>query len=266
MIANINYLFRVIYIATQRFFMEKYTYQVSALAFTTILSLIPIFSISIFASTIFPEFSNLVAITENYIFTNFVPTAAYAMQVYFQNFIQQAIHLPIVSILFLIVTSLLMINTIDETINDIWHLPKRRIGILIILFYAVILLIAPVLLGLSIFLTSYLFSLSFFTIISPILVFILPLFINTIIFSLCFIFFPNTDVKKIHAIFGGFMAALLLQVARTLFAFYISIFSNYELIYGVFSMLPIFLIWLYICWFIILWAAVFTYTLSHTQL
>ncbi len=262
MIINFTYLTRVFLIATRRFFIEKYTFRVSALAFTTLLALVPLFSISVFFVTIFPVFTNVVSISEKYIFKNFVPVAADAIQVHFGNFIQQATHLPVISIILLIFTAILTMNTIDETINDIWNISKRRRKIFVWLFYAVILSIAPILLGASVFLTSYIFSFSLFTKITSILFFIFPLIINTIIFSLFYLFVPNTYVRKRDGIFGGFLAALLIEVARIIFAVYISYFSNYELIYGVFSTLPIILIWLYICWFIILWGAVFTHTLS----
>ena len=265
MIKNIIYLARIFYITTKRFFFEKYTFQVSALAFTTLLALVPLLSISVFFIAIFPVFSKFVFIYKDYILKNFVPSASYAIEGYFQDFIQQAIHLPIGSVIFLLFTALLMINTIDETINDIWHLPEKNKKILVWIFYAVIVIIAPILIGLSIFITSYIFSFYLFSKLTYFLLLALPIIINTILFSLFYIFSPDTYVRKIEGILGGFIAALLVEIARMLFGIYISLFSNYRLIYGIFSILPIFLMWLYICWFIILWGAVFTHTLSHSR-
>lgn len=263
---NILYLIKAFILATQRFFIEKYTLRVSALAFTTLLSLVPLLSISVFFIAIVPVFSNFILLSQDYIFKNFVPASASSIQLYFQNFIQQSVNLPIVSIAFLILTAILLINMIDETINDIWHVTKRRRRMVAWLFYAVIALSAPVLIGLSVFITSYVFSFCCFTKSSSFLLFILPVIINTIMFSLFYIFSPNTYVNKTAGIIGGFIAALLIEIARLLFAIYVSYFSNYKFIYGMFSILPIFLIWLYICWFIILWSAVFTYILSRNNL
>ncbi len=265
MTRNIFYLIKVINITTRRFFADKYTFRASALAFTTLLSLVPILSVIVSFITVFPIFSRFVLLSKDYIFRNFVPTTAYAVQDYFQNFIQQAVHLPVGSILFLAFTAILMINTIDETINDIWHIPKRKRKATVWLFYIGILVIVPILIGASIFITSHIFSTYFFSTLTSLLFIVFPIIINAIIFSLFYIFSPNTYVSRKDGILGGCITAFLIEITRILFATYVSLFSSYELIYGVFSILPIFLVWLYILWFIILWGAIFTHSLSHIR-
>ncbi|MBV9575929.1 MAG: YihY family inner membrane protein [Gammaproteobacteria bacterium] len=262
MINIIIYFLKVIYISTTRFFNENYSLYVSALAFSTLLSIVPLLSISVFFLTIFPIFSNYIIIFDNYILKNMVPSSAATIQIYLQDFVQQAVHLPIFSILFLGVTVIMMVNTVDNTINNIWSIDKRKKRLLVWLFYSIILLFAPILFGVSVFLTSYLFATYLLTPLNSILLLISPLFINTIILSLLYIYVPNVFVKKFAGILGGFIAALFIEIAKALFALWISYFSNYELIYGVFAILPIFLIWLYIYWFIILWGAIFTYTID----
>lgn len=256
------YLIKVIWISTKRFcFTGNYTLYVSALTYTTLLSIVPLLSISVFFLTIFPIFSKYILISDSYILKNLIPSAATTIQVYIQTFAQQAARLPILSIIFLIITAIMMINTIDDTINDIWNITKRRKKLYVWLFYSIILLSAPILLGLSVFFTSYLFS-TYFTSLTSFLLLLVPLLINTIILSLFYIYGPNTYVKKSDGLLCGFIAALFIEIAKILFALWISYFSTYELIYGVFSTLPIFLIWLYICWFIVLWGALVTHTLS----
>lgn len=263
MLKHTAYVIKIFLITTHQFFIDnRYAFYASALTLNTLLAIVPLLSVSVFILTKFSIFLDFISISEDYIFKNFVPTSASAIQSYMQNFIQQAVHLPLLSIAFLVVTAIIMINTIDDTINDIWNITKRRKKLTTWLFYSFIFLIAPVVLGLSVFLTSYVVSFHFLSPITSRLIFILPIFLNAVIFSLFYIYGPNTQVEKKDGIFIGFMIALLIELARWIFALWISYFSSYKLIYGVFSILPIFIIWLYIFWSIILWGALITYNLS----
>ncbi len=252
---------QIFYLATKRFLDERYSYRVSALAFTTLLSLIPILSIGIFLITIFPIFSDILEITEKYLLQNFLPSSALTLINYFKNFIQQASHLPAFSIIFLLITSILLIRTIDMTINDTWNVTKRRKHTAWI-FYSFIIFLIPIFIGVSVFLTTYLFSFPLLSAFTMILVYFSPIFINTLFFSLIYILVPNTHVKISAGILSAFIAALMLDGGRLLFVVYIAHFSTYTLVYGVFSVVPIFLIWIYICWSIILWGALVSYELT----
>lgn len=261
MITKLTELTKAFVITTRCFFKENYLLYVSALTFTTLLSLVPIFSIIVFIMTKLTAFSSLVILSENYLVKYLMPAAVGSVQSYLQNFIHQALRLPTFSIVFLFITAVLFINTIDDTINDIWKIPRKTKRIFIWFFYAIILLTSPVILGSSIFLLSYLFSFAFFSKFTSIIVFLLPILLNTIIFTLFYICTPRVKVSKLDALFVGFFVALLLDLTRIGFALWIVYFSTYEKIYGVFAILPIFLLWLYICWFIIIWGVVFMRTL-----
>ncbi len=254
--------------ATLRFYKEKYIALASALAFTTLLALVPFLSITVFCITLYPFFSNLTNLTEHYVLQNFIPSTALSIESYLHAFLQQTSHLPMLSFLFLFVTALLLINTIEETLNEIWHSHKKRKKIWALIFYGLTLLLLPVIMGLSIFLSTYLFSLPWITATTSILELntltmrLLPILINTILFSLFYILVPNVSVKWRQGFLGGFVAASLFELSRIGFTFYITHFPSYELIYGAFAIIPIFLLWLYIVWFIILWGALLTYALS----
>lgn len=259
---QILFLINAFTIATKRSFCEKCTLYVSALSFTTLLAIVPLLSISVYCVTKFPLFIKFIDIAEKYIFQNLIPSSAESIQIYLLNFIHQAAHLPIFSVIFLFITGIMMFSTIEYTINNIWEIDKPRKKFLVWSIYSIILLIAPFLLGISIFVTSYLISQYFLSAITYFLMLFLPVFFNTLIFSLFYIYVPNTKVKIFYGFLCGFIVSILIEIARSLFTLWVSYFSNYEIIYGVFSILPIFLLWLYICWYIILWGAIATHSLS----
>lgn len=250
-------------LATRRFHEEKYTYRAAALAFTTIIAIVPLLLVIVFVVTVFPASGGMISLGENYILQNFVPAAASAIEYYFQGFIQQAVHLPALSIFFLFITTVILIHTIEETLNDIWHVPRRRRGkkLAALFFYWLLFLLMPFMIGWSVFLSSYVFLLTWMVGhaskfgIYRLLLSLAPIAINTLIFGMLFTIVPNAKVYWREGMLGGFIAAVLFDVSRLGFAFYITQFPLYALIYGAFAVIPIFLLWLYIFWFIIIFSA-----------
>lgn len=104
---------------------QQYSYQASALAFVTLLGIVPLLSVSTFIISIFPIFTKLTNIARDYILTNFVPASREVIQLYFESFLLQTQKLPALSIVILIFSALLLIKTIENTINDIWETPQR---------------------------------------------------------------------------------------------------------------------------------------------
>lgn len=260
-----DYFAKVCIIAITRFFEEKYTYRTSALAFTTLLAIVPLLFVIVFFSAVFPLFNNIVALGETYILQNFVPESAVMIEKYFTVFLQQTTRLPTLTIIFLIIVTIALVHTIEETLNDIWKVPRRKRSkkALALLLYWLIFLLMPLVIGLSIFISSYIFLLSWMTnatVLPPFVLTFLPILINTLIFSVFYTIVPNVKVKLFDGLLGGFIAALLFEVARIGFAFYIAQFPGYSIIYGAFAVIPIFLVWLYVLWFIILFGALITYS------
>ncbi|VVC76127.1 hypothetical protein AQUSIP_14320 [Aquicella siphonis] len=257
-------------LALQRFLDEQFAYRVSALAFTTLLALVPFVFVIMFAMSFFPSFSSVISLGEKYILTNFMPASASSIQDYFQDFIRQAGQLPFISIVFLFVTAIMMVNTIVDTLNDIWRVQERKNRLYSLFIFSIMLLLTPVIIGICLFLVAYLFTMqaiaravSVFDLSRYILA-SLPILINTLIFSLLYILVPNTRVPWGAGLLGGLLAGVMFEAARYGFAFYVSRFPSYELIYGAFSILPLFLLWLYLFWFIVIFGALFTQ--SHVRL
>jgi membrane protein len=216
----------------------------------------------------FPTIMKFVTLAQSYILNDLIPASGDAIQHYLQLFTDQAMHLPMVGILFLFFTAMLLIYTVEETFNHIWQTKIKKQKFTAWLLYWAVLLLAPLAIGLSVFLSTLLFSLSWFeqvAIIKTPLLEILSLVINTALFSLLYIIVPNERVAVRTGLIGGLLAAVMFDLAKRIFAFYIHKFANYTLIYGALSTIPIFLVWVYISWFIVLYGALFTHALSHIK-
>ena len=92
---------------------------------------------------------------------------------------------------------------------------------------------------------------------------ITPIVLNAIAFTLLYKFSPQVYVSIKHARIGGIVAAIMFEGAKQVFSIYIFSFPNYQLIYGALSFIPIFLLWVFISWAIILLGAELTYAVGR---
>lgn len=271
LIRKLKHFYKSLLSATSRFYNEEYSYRVAALTYTTLLAIVPFLAVITFLISLFPIFSEIISYAEIYILSNFVPTSALAIERYFQNFIHQASHLPTICVIFLMIVSIMLIDMVQHTLNHIWKVRHGIKSIFEWLIAWVILVVAPIFVGLSVLIFSYLSSLPWlytameFLGITKIFIFSISFFINIIIFTLIYIIIPNTHVQFKFGLLGGLVAAILFEFARTLFSHYILGYANYEVIYGAFAIFPIFLLWLYITWSIILFGALVSYALQKLE-
>lgn len=235
------------------------------MTYTTLLSLVPLSTVifSVFAA--FPMFDSVAGQIQSFVFENFVPTSSDAIQHYLEEFSSKTSKLTAIGIAFLIVSALLMMNTIEGAMNDIWHVKSSRKPIPKFMVYWAMLTLGPILIGASIAFTSYLTSLPLISGLIPKLLVLLPFLASTLACTLLYAVVPNTYVPLRHAFIGAVVAAALFEIAKKGFALYITAFPTYEMIYGALATIPIFLIWLYLSWMVVMLGAEISFCLFHRQ-
>jgi len=249
------------------FFQDDCTYIASALAFTSLLAVVPLMSVGFAVFSTFPVFQGMTEPVQNFIFENFVPATGKIIQEYLHQFTTQVSKLSIWGTAFLIVTSLLVMFTIEQGMNKIWRVSSSRRGVPAFLLYWAILSLGPVILGLSLAASSYLFSIPFIADQNPsLLLHWSPFLLSLVGFCFLYMVVPNCSVRFRHAFLGGLFAAVLFETAKQLFGYYLTNYNTYELLYGAFATVPIFFVWVYWVWVITLLGAEISYALSvHHQ-
>jgi membrane protein len=253
----------------QRFVQDRCQRVAGALSFTTLLSIVPLTAVLLAVLSLFPVFSTWMTVIQDFIYSNFVPTAGDLVQKYLTQFATKAGRLTAIGLLFLMVTAVMLMATIEEAFNDIWRVKNTRKLLHRFLSYWALLTLGPILLAVSLSLTSQLVALHSFdravvSAMDRVLDVILPLVFEVGAAVLLYMVVPNAPVRWRHALAGGVFAAVLLEVAKYLFATSMKYFASYQLIYGALAALPIFLVWIYISWVIILLGAIVTATLGTT--
>jgi len=258
--------------AIRQFYRQRGLQIASSLAYATLLSLVPLITVMFGFLGGLPMFEKVGGIIENFIIANFVPAFGDTIQAHMHEFSRKTTELTAPGIGILFIIALLLLATIDNALNQIWHVQVRRRPVARYLVYWSILTLGPLLIGAGIILTTYVLSLS---IISDVkeslglqvqLLSWIPFLTTAIAFTLLYILLPNCVVSRRHAILGGLIAALLFEYAKYGFGVYITSYSTYEAIYGAIAVIPVFLIWIYTSWVIVILGAHITFCLTAFRL
>lgn len=252
-----------------RFVQDRCLQIAGSLTFSTLLALVPLFAIVIAILSYLPFFQQMLTSIKIFLLLNLVPDIAYKIiTVYMGQFAANARKLTYVGIAFLLVTALSMLYTVDRSFNDIWRSRRTRPWWMSGVAYLMLLVAAPLLLGLGISITSYLVSLSLgvsgrLPWLDEALLKVLSVAGSTVTFFLVYRIVPCRYVPVKNALVGAFVAALLFEALKSLFAVYVTLMPGYNMVYGAFAALPVFLIWVFLCWCVILIGAEVSASLSY---
>jgi membrane protein len=254
----------------KRFEQDRCQRVAGALSFTTVLAIVPLTAVMLAVLSLAPGFSAWMNVIQDFIYSNFVPASGEVVQKYLTQFAGKAGRLTAVGLLFLMITAIMLMATIEQAFNDIWRTANTRKLLYRFLVYWALLTLGPILVAGSLTLTSKFFTLPFLgraevTFLRDVLDVVLPLAFEFGAVVLLYTVVPNVPVLWRNALAGGLFAAMLLETAKYLFAASMKTFTSYQIIYGAIAALPIFLVWIYISWVIILLGAIVTATLNDWQ-
>jgi len=227
------------------------------LSFVTLLSIVPLLAVIFSVFSLFPVFQDWRGEVESFVFKNFVPTLGEAIQGYLVRFVENATNMTSLGLVALFLVALLLISSIDHTLNHIWRVRKNRRQLVSFSIYWVVLTIGPVLIGISLLTTSYLFSLTGFednTLLAVRKLFLafLPYLGSFSSFLLIYLLVPHTRVHFWSALSGAMIAAILFELSKSAFALYFTHFPVYKEIYGALAIIPLLFVWIFISWVVIL--------------
>lgn len=251
----------------QRFLADRGISSAAALTYTTLFAVVPLMTVTFVTLSAVPAFQGVGEQIQDFVFRNFVPTTGAAVQEYLKGFTVQARQLTWIGVLALAVTAFMMLVNIEQAFNTIWRVRKSRRGVSSFLLYWAILSLGPLLLGSGFAISTYLGSSTLLS--GPhalagmkILLGFTPLLFSVAAFTLIYATVPNASVPFKHALLGGIFTAVLFEVAKAIFGLYVNFFPGYQLIYGAFATVPLFLLWLYLSWLIVLFGAELVCNLS----
>jgi len=245
--------------AVGRFRADLCVQTASSLTYTTLLAIVPLMTIMVAIVAAFPAFGGLEDRFQEKLFESLVPQVGSAVLGYLETFTANAGRITGVGVVGLIVTSVLLLFTIEAAFNRIWRVGRGRRMLTRLLSFWAVLSLTPLLTGASLSLTVRVFGEGALD--EPILgvqlfVGIVPLVFEFVGLTVLYLVIPNRPVRWADAAVGGAVAAVLFEISKSAFAFYVGAFPVYDTIYGALSTIPIFLVWLYLTWSVVLFGAV----------
>jgi membrane protein len=240
----------------------------ASLAFTTLLGLVPLFTVAFAYVARFPLFERTQDALESFLLRFFLPGSGAAVHDYLTEFVAKTADLKGVGILFVVLTAFLLVWQVESEINAIYDVRAsrslaRRTFIILVGITA-----GPASIGAAVYFMTWLIdeSSAVIPIESRVLAFFLQpvaLAVETAVFTFMYGFVPAQRVRFRIALIGGILAAVVFEIAKWGFRFYIVHFPTYKEIYGTLAILPLFLLWIYLAWIIILAGAAVTATIAE---
>lgn len=252
----------------RRFLDDRLLQAAAALSYTTVFALVPLAMVVFGVLSIFPVFDEWKSQLTDYVFSNFVPSAAANMKAQLLAFLDNKSNLTAAGAIGLIASLLITLNSVEGTFNRIWRVPGARPRFGRFLVYWTVLTLGALLAAASLALSAWLFALPLFSEtvegqwFSNLSLRLAPVLIELAVITAIYRVVPHRTVKLRHAFAGALVATVLLEIVKWGLGLYLGMFNSYKNLYGALAALPILLFWIYLCWVAVLLGASFAAGIS----
>ncbi|HET8943043.1 MAG TPA: virulence factor BrkB family protein [Rudaea sp.] len=257
-------IFAFLKFTARRFVEDRCLQTAGALAYTSLFALVPLTAVTFAVLSRFPAFAQWHDRITHFVFMNFVPATGDVVQRYLTEFADNASKATAIGIAVLILSAVMLMLSVEDAFNRIWRVQDRRPARTRFVVYWAVLTLVPLLLGVALALSSYLFALPLlhaadleFTFKTYVLG-ALPFLLEWVVLAAAYVWIPNRSVRLRDAAIGALVAAILFELTKRGFAAYVTSGANYEQVYGTLAIIPIFILWIYLCWILVLLGASLT--------
>jgi len=244
----------------------------SSLTYTSLLGLVPILAIFLAVLGAFPAFDEIRDQAKDFLLAPLVPEAGAAAREQITIFLSNTRELTAVGVMGLAVTAFILLWTIESAFNTIWRVVEPRSWGTRLLAFWTILTLTPILMGTSVSLGDWFQQKAddeivgvFWRLVHGVPA-LIPLAMEVAVFSLLFWIIPHRRIRLRHSIAGGTVAAVLFEILKHGFSFYLGLTDPYRIVYGAMATIPIFLLWIYLSWCMILFGAEFAAAIPDWRL
>jgi len=266
---NLSRSFSYLLFVSRRAVEDKCLTVAGSLTFTTLLAIVPLFTVTITLTAKLAFTRDLILQLKTFVLKNFVPEMASRMVgTYMDQFSNNASRLTAIGLCIVIASAVALLFTIENSFNGIWRTRRKRSWGQRLRWAVVLLMVGPLLIATSLSISMFFVKLSR-TFESALpwlddgLLRSIPVITTCLVLYLSYRWIPNRHVPARHALLGATIAAILFELMKALFVLYITKVPTYSLVYGAFASIPIFLVWMFLCWLVVLVGAEIAATLSY---
>ncbi|MFA9202596.1 MAG: YihY family inner membrane protein [Flavobacteriales bacterium] len=251
--------FTFIVFVVKRFEQDQCRDKAAALTYTTLLSIVPLLTVFLVILSSVPALEPAREQLQQAIYSNLLPSSSNQVAEYLNDFAEKSTNLTAIGVIFLFITSVMLLSTIEQTFNHVWRVDSNRGGMAGFMRYWTMISLGPILLGSAFALSSAIYSINFlnqnvagYGIDWSIWLKIFSVLMTFAAFIFLYWFIPNCKVGFRSAAIAGVSIGILFEILKTGFGYAIGNFTSYDQIYGAFAVLPVFLLWIYLSWNLIL--------------
>ena len=253
----------------KNFIDDNCSQKAALLTYTTLLSIVPILTLLFVILSTIPQLAGVREQIQNAIFSNILPSTGLQVTKYLNQFTSNSSNLTIIGVGILFFTTISTLTTIETAFNQIWRVEKKETSWLNLVRYWVIITLLPIVLAIVMIISSTVQSLSFlnqkiggYGIDWAIWVQIGSIAIVLMGLVAMYWFIPRCQVRFKHALVAGVVVGIIFEILKLTFGVIVDNFTSYKAVYGAFAILPLFLLWIYISWNVILLGVQISYCLT----
>ena len=241
--------------------MEDNVFQAAgALAYTTVFALVPLSMVVFGVLSGFPVFAEWSERLSDYVFSNFVPSAARSMEAWLLQLSGNVGQLTAAGTVALVISLLITLNGVEATFNRIWRVSSARPRLTRFLVYWTVLTLGALVAAASLAVSARFFALAVFDTVPGVvleqnLLRLAPMALELLVFTAIYKVVPHRTVQLRHALAGAALAVVLFELVRWGIGAYLGLFTGYARIYGTLAFVPVFLVWVFLGWVAVLLGA-----------
>ncbi|MFW1753074.1 YihY family inner membrane protein [Acinetobacter wanghuae] len=261
--------FQFILFVLRRFETDRCREQAGSLTYTTLFAVVPMLTVFLVIISSIKALEPARQQLQQLIYSNFLPKTTIAFDKALNAFTDKSSNLTVIGVLFLFITTVMMLTSIETVFNRIWRVTETRGGIIGFMRYWTIISLGPILLGSAFVISSTLASLNVlsnnfagYELDGAFILWMISFALTILGFFILYWTIPNRSVPIKAALIAGIFSAVVFELLKNLFGFVMSNFTSYQIVYGAFAAVPIFLLWIYLSWNIVLLGVEISYALT----
>lgn len=265
--------FQFIVFVLKRYETDRCREQAGSLTYTTLFAVVPMLTVFLVIISSIKALEPARQQLQQLIYSNFLPKTTIAFDKAFNAFTDKSSNLTVIGVLFLFVTTVMMLTSIETVFNRIWRIEETRNGIIGFMRYWTIISLGPILLGSAFVISSTLASMNVLSNLTgdyqmdgAFLFWLISFSLTVLGFFILYWTIPNRTVPIKAAAIAGLFSAIVFELLKNLFGFIMTNFTSYTIVYGAFAAIPIFLLWIFMSWNIVLLGVEISFALTafHT--
>ncbi|WP_291355202.1 YihY family inner membrane protein [Acinetobacter sp. UBA3106] len=261
--------FQFVLFVIRRFESDRCREQAGSLTYTTLFAVVPMLTVFLVIISSIKALEPARQQLQHLIYSNFLPRTTIAFDKALNAFTDKSSNLTVIGILFLFITTVMMLTSIETVFNRIWRVQETRGGIIGFMRYWTIISLGPILLGSAFVISSTVASLNIlsnnfagYEVDGEFIFWGISFALTILGFFILNWTIPNRSVPIKAALIAGTFSAVVFELLKNLFGFIMSNFTSYEIVYGAFAAVPIFLLWIFLSWNIVLLGVEISYALT----